>query len=568
MGLRDIHTVMYLHRPAFVTTTHHSHYISPLLLACLKPRHLGHHFIGDPLKAHPLPSSWGSKYITPNNGTSILSQGLFIQFSQLIYKFTDVANLHTQDSIMSHYKLIIRQQPLQSKTCAEDKEKSPIDPPPIVELKVDPRQDPAQGFLHSPYLLMICSILPETNQHQDSNTAGAISGQLTSTLQRLKDSKAPNASDGAFFVFGDMQTRQAGKFRLQFSLYEMRGENYHYITSVVSDVFESYLPKFFPGLRGASALSHKFIAQGVKLKARREPRTYLKEKGPASDDYQPRLYKRGRREARPSPPKQTQKQLKRCFSQQSQQSQQSQESQESRQSAQRHQSAVSHPETAGTPCDEYPNSKRPCTGLNQSQPPEFSPNQAGGRQSSVPNQVSQQAPGYGDYTYAEFPQPAIASGLASGNGGYACAEFQQPAVSPGPTPRGVQPYELESVSSSQEFTLPIQTFDPFWSIPNFQFDFDPIQAPPMESGMGCVQQGLPGSSPADVPSSSSPGYGNIEPPLPRTYSDFELQGFYEPDEGQRNPFQEGQYSTTTSGQNPNISADNFGVGFFESGHGC
>ncbi|KAJ5042964.1 uncharacterized protein L3040_004354 [Drepanopeziza brunnea f. sp. 'multigermtubi'] len=473
-----------------------------------------------------------------------------MEFSQPTYNFTDAVNLHTQDSIMSHQKLIIRQQPLQSKTCAEDKDKSPIDPPPIVELKVDPRQDPAQGFLHSPYLLMTCSILPQSNQDQHSNTARAISGQLTSTLQRLKDSDAPNASDGAFFIFGDMQTRQAGIFRLQFSLYEMRGANCHYITSVVSDIFESYLPKFFPGLRGASVLSHRFIAQGVKLKARREPRTYLKEKGPASDDYQPRHYETGRHKAIPSPPLQTQEQLKRCFSQQSQQS------------------AVSYQETAGTPYDEYPNSKRPCTDLNQSQSPAFNPNYAGGRQSSVSNQGFQQAPGYGDCTYAEFPQPGSASGPASGYGGYACAELQQPAVSHGPTPRGAQSSELASVSWSQDFTPPLQTFDPFWSIPNLQFDFNPIQASPMEPGMGFIQQGLPGSSLAAVPSSFSAGYGNIDPPPPRTHSDFGFQGFYGPNEGQLNSFQDGQYSTGTFGQNQNMSAGNFGTGFFEGGHEC
>jgi len=116
----------------------------------------------------------------------------------------------------------------------------------------------------------------------------ALAGTLVSSLHRLKDA---DNSDGAFFVFGDLSIKIEGDFRLQFNLYEMRDSECFHMQSVQSDRFTVYPQKNFPGMSESTFLTRSFSDQGVRLRLRKEPRTLLRKRGPASDDYQPRQYR-------------------------------------------------------------------------------------------------------------------------------------------------------------------------------------------------------------------------------------------------------------------------------------
>ncbi|KAL9098943.1 MAG: hypothetical protein Q9163_005488 [Psora crenata] len=130
------------------------------------------------------------------------------------------------------YTLTVRQQPERAKAFhgAKEKDRKPIDPPPIVQLQISDPQDPAQNYLQSPYFFMCCSLvdadLSRTGQlsaghlGEDPDTASesALLGVLVSSLHRLKDT---NNTDGGFFVFPDISVRVEGMFRLRFSLFEM-----------------------------------------------------------------------------------------------------------------------------------------------------------------------------------------------------------------------------------------------------------------------------------------------------------------------------------------------------------
>ncbi|KAK8165288.1 velvet factor-domain-containing protein [Phyllosticta citrichinensis] len=179
---------------------------------------------------------------------------------------------HPSDAV----ELSIRQQPKEALVTIDGKEKNrkPVDPPPIVQLHVQNLHDPQAHYMQSPYLIMICDLWdPEQEQPADDK---ALAGTICSSLHRLKDI---DNKDGAFFVFGDISIKKTGEYRLRFSLFDILkyviptpGAQYEYITSVISDKFRVVSQKEFRGLDESTYLSRAFSDQGVRLRLRKEPR--------------------------------------------------------------------------------------------------------------------------------------------------------------------------------------------------------------------------------------------------------------------------------------------------------
>ncbi|KAJ5701922.1 Velvet factor, partial [Penicillium malachiteum] len=151
----------------------------------------------------------------------------------------------------SDFDLSIRQQPNRARVAGgKEKERKPIDPPPIVQLRV--REEGsylATHYLQSPYYFMCCSLYDAT---EDRPVPVAPSTALAGTLD-------VDNSDGGFFVFGDLSVKIEGEYRLKFTLFEMRT---------------------FPGMMESTFLSRSFADQGVKLRIRKEPRTMMKRPRP------------------------------------------------------------------------------------------------------------------------------------------------------------------------------------------------------------------------------------------------------------------------------------------------
>jgi hypothetical protein len=74
----------------------------------------------------------------------------------------------------------------------------------------------------------------------------------------------------------------------------MRDNECFHVHSITSEPFPVHGPKQFPGLSESTALTRSFSEQGVRLRVRKEPRTLLRKRGPASDNYVPRSYNRQR----------------------------------------------------------------------------------------------------------------------------------------------------------------------------------------------------------------------------------------------------------------------------------
>jgi hypothetical protein len=173
-------------------------------------------------------------------------------------------------------KLVMRQQPVVALVTSDGKEKvrKPIDPPPVVELVVSNMADPQQHHLQSPYIYAAVSLIGADTLEAPAGAANGVSqsltGTLVSSLTRLKDLEN---RDGGFFVFGDISVKLAGRFRLEFHLFEFRDNMTVNIGSGRSAVFTVVTAKDFKGMAQSTQMSRSFSDQGCRLRLRKEPRT-------------------------------------------------------------------------------------------------------------------------------------------------------------------------------------------------------------------------------------------------------------------------------------------------------
>ncbi|RGB42007.1 velvet factor-domain-containing protein [Rhizophagus diaphanus] len=173
------------------------------------------------------------------------------------------------------YELILRQQPKQSRMCGigEKADRRPIDPPPIIQLKVYDAslpQSEKSSFLQNPYFFMYASLVaPDTDEElhllRDGKTRST-TGSVVSSLYHLKDI---DNSDAGFFVFPDLSVRMEGTYRLKLSLFEIIGREVYHCKSIFSDIFIVYSAKRFPGMEESTFLSRSFADQGLKIRIRR-----------------------------------------------------------------------------------------------------------------------------------------------------------------------------------------------------------------------------------------------------------------------------------------------------------
>ncbi|KAI9678813.1 MAG: hypothetical protein M1817_005872 [Caeruleum heppii] len=194
-------------------------------------------------------------------------------------------------TVSDDYELVIRQGPERARVAGtKEKDRKPVDPPPIIQLKIRDDSDPAQNYLQSPYYFMCCNLYESDADRPVSETPQtALAGTLVSSLHRLKDH---DNNDGGFFVFGDLSVKIEGVYRLRFSLFEMLKSEVVHIKSIISEPFTVFATKNFPGMAESTFLSRSFGDQGVRLRIRKEPRTMMKRPPPTAmrpEDY-PRHY--------------------------------------------------------------------------------------------------------------------------------------------------------------------------------------------------------------------------------------------------------------------------------------
>ncbi|KAL5343659.1 velvet factor-domain-containing protein [Aspergillus crustosus] len=226
------------------------------------------------------------------------------------------------------YRLHIRQQPIAARACgAGDRDRRPVDPPPIIQMILidsDHSSEGGRSILQDPRFTVGCLLYPM----QDSSWLGSSDANEENTNMGLNidDSKAPGQATpllsgkafvspfyvdeepdpdtappqsqsqpsshyqasgrktldpcptsqppALFFIFSDLSVRTAGLYRLQFRLMnwgsvEDTGQSMPILAEAWSEPFRVYPAKDFPGMRDSSYLTKRLKELGfVELKTR------------------------------------------------------------------------------------------------------------------------------------------------------------------------------------------------------------------------------------------------------------------------------------------------------------
>ncbi|SPO22771.1 related to velvet A protein [Ustilago trichophora] len=257
--------------------------------------------------------------------------------NSVAYQYVAVQQM-TSNRDHIEYQLTVREQPKQSRMCGvgEKADRRPIDPAPIVQLRVITHDRPVRQtdtvdsasvappverrpghgpkvpktpgvrrglpvstalgdgwedkawYLENPYFFMyamLCNADTDEELHllNDGKTRYT-SGSCVSCLYHLKDI---DGSHQGFFVFPDLSIRVEGRYRLKLCLFETIGHSVHHCKSIYSDPFHVYTAKRFPGMEESTKLSKSFAEQGLKVRVRKHPRSRRRSSKRTKDESDP-----------------------------------------------------------------------------------------------------------------------------------------------------------------------------------------------------------------------------------------------------------------------------------------
>ncbi|KAL0941998.1 developmental regulator [Colletotrichum truncatum] len=195
----------------------------------------------------------------------------------------ELTRQNNRTSSGSGLTLKIIQEPEHAKVAGgKDKDRKPIDPPPILQLIINERDFDRNVYgrpdacLSSPYYFVNVSLInDDPSGKQDVDCHKALHGTTVSSLHKLKDSAG---MEGGFFVFGDISVKTEGYYKLRFFLYEMRDLEAVMCTSIESSRFQVHTQRTFPGMTESTMLTRQFSDQGVRLRLRKDSRVVTNRK--------------------------------------------------------------------------------------------------------------------------------------------------------------------------------------------------------------------------------------------------------------------------------------------------
>jgi hypothetical protein len=212
----------------------------------------------------------------------------------------------TKDGRTIRYNLQVIQQPERARACGSGAKSSadrrPVDPPPIVELRVFENDQEitfaynANFFLHAS-LENARTIAPGRAPSSAAPSFPVLTGTPVAGMAYL-DRPTP----AGYFIFPDLSVRHEGKYRLSFALFENLSEvkdldpddpevifdGNHFVThraEVKSAPFTVFSAKKFPGLSESTALSRMVAEQGCRVRIRRDVRMRRRENKGGSKDW-------------------------------------------------------------------------------------------------------------------------------------------------------------------------------------------------------------------------------------------------------------------------------------------
>ncbi|KAJ2968909.1 hypothetical protein NQ176_g8945 [Zarea fungicola] len=173
------------------------------------------------------------------------------------------------------FSLVVRQQPRAARACGfGDRDRRVIDPPPIVQLKIDGpglSEEEKRAYLRYSHYVLNCSILDSTGTRDASYMPDEYQHQrrlMGTPVATPFVGEDDRGVEGCFFCFSDLSCRTPGPFRLKFSLILIDParaaivKHFPMLTDTKTEVFHVYSAKEFPGMAPSSELAKRLKEQG------------------------------------------------------------------------------------------------------------------------------------------------------------------------------------------------------------------------------------------------------------------------------------------------------------------
>ncbi|KEQ97028.1 hypothetical protein AUEXF2481DRAFT_3702 [Aureobasidium subglaciale EXF-2481] len=221
--------------------------------------------------------------------------------SAISEKFSRLPSFSTPSSNL-RYELNMRQQPVAARACGfGERDRRVVDPPPILELKVIDAETGKVDSENTPYVYttLHCTLINSMTYKDESQIEPAHpNAPATQRLMGTAVASPFSGTDetgrrGTFFVFPDLSCRNPGRYRFQFRLLIVDplnlsvGTTSRIQSSIISESFEVFTAKEFPGMRASSALLKALRKQGLNVavkKGREATKKATRRSGNADED--------------------------------------------------------------------------------------------------------------------------------------------------------------------------------------------------------------------------------------------------------------------------------------------
>ncbi|KAH6850028.1 velvet factor-domain-containing protein [Chaetomium sp. MPI-CAGE-AT-0009] len=179
----------------------------------------------------------------------------------------------------SEHRITVRQQPSAARSCGfGERDRRVIDPPPIVQLTIHDDgslgRDEVSRRLRHQFSVVHCSIWDDKGQRdmssmpEDFRQQRRLMGTLVASPFVGLDEKG---EEGCFFCFPDLSCRTPGVFRLKFALVVLdparmcSGDRSAIVATAMSESFQVYNAKDFPGMQASTLLTKRLKEQGCLI---------------------------------------------------------------------------------------------------------------------------------------------------------------------------------------------------------------------------------------------------------------------------------------------------------------
>lgn len=222
------------------------------------------------------------------------------------------ASRMTKEGKKITYRMQVIQQPERARACGSGAKSSadrrPVDPPPIVELRVFEGEGPSMTevtFCYSANFFLFATLENARTMAQGRVPPAPTSFPVLTGTPVAGMAYLDRPTPAGYFIFPDLSVRHEGKYRLSFALYEelkdpkdMDADDRQTVEihprpnvdahvshrlEVKSSPFTVFSAKKFPGLTESTALSRMVAEQGCRVRIRRDVRMRRRENKSSKD---------------------------------------------------------------------------------------------------------------------------------------------------------------------------------------------------------------------------------------------------------------------------------------------